>query len=183
MTKKTSSDKPKAATAAMPAASDAKQAPPKKKSVSEIDDIFSLGSKKRSADADDQTPSKPSKESNIKPKTIANKNSAKKQKTTNVDESKSKDSDHESQKSDKKKSKAEKDSESSIPMKKASKAAVETVDFSSTKTSTKQQPPPPPDDDGFANSRGSTSKKTTEDGLPVYYMEDLKVGQGAGGTY
>ncbi|KAJ1860912.1 hypothetical protein LPJ78_005634, partial [Coemansia sp. RSA 989] len=39
---------------------------------------------------------------------------------------------------------------------------------------------PPPEDD-FGDSRGKNSKYT-DDGLRVFYMEDLKIGQGEGDT-
>ncbi|KAJ2448847.1 hypothetical protein EV183_005216 [Coemansia sp. RSA 2336] len=43
------------------------------------------------------------------------------------------------------------------------------------------KPPAPPPDDDFADSRGKNSKYT-DDGLRVFYMEDLKIGQGEGDT-
>ncbi|KAJ2514726.1 hypothetical protein GGI11_000848 [Coemansia sp. RSA 2049] len=39
----------------------------------------------------------------------------------------------------------------------------------------------PPKDDGFADSRGKSSKYT-EDGLRVFYMDDLRIGEGEGDT-
>ncbi|KAJ2850508.1 hypothetical protein IWW36_001825 [Coemansia brasiliensis] len=47
-------------------------------------------------------------------------------------------------------------------------------------TAKRQQPAPPPNDD-FGDSRGKNSKYT-DDGLRVFYMEDLKIGQGEGDT-
>ncbi|KAJ2506479.1 hypothetical protein GGI11_006655, partial [Coemansia sp. RSA 2049] len=44
----------------------------------------------------------------------------------------------------------------------------------------KQQHLPPKDDD-FADSRGKSSKYT-EDGLRVFYMDDLRIGEGEGDT-
>ncbi|KAJ1912247.1 hypothetical protein IWQ60_009752 [Tieghemiomyces parasiticus] len=37
---------------------------------------------------------------------------------------------------------------------------------------------PPPDDDGFFDTRGRRSKRQTEDGLPLFSLDDLKIGQG-----
>ncbi|KAJ2484850.1 hypothetical protein IWW37_006093, partial [Coemansia sp. RSA 2050] len=44
-----------------------------------------------------------------------------------------------------------------------------------------QQQKRPPKSDDFADSRGKSSKYT-EDGLRVFYMEDLRIGEGEGTT-
>ncbi|KAJ1963717.1 hypothetical protein GGI12_001879 [Dipsacomyces acuminosporus] len=44
-----------------------------------------------------------------------------------------------------------------------------------------QQKQPPPKDDNFADSRGKQSKYT-DDGLRVFYMDDLHIGEGEGDT-
>ncbi|KAJ2720972.1 hypothetical protein GGI07_004286 [Coemansia sp. Benny D115] len=50
------------------------------------------------------------------------------------------------------------------------------------KSSAKQKPPPKSDADSvFADSRGKNSKYT-EDGLRVFYMDDLRIGEGEGDT-
>ncbi|KAJ2910629.1 hypothetical protein GGI21_000671 [Coemansia aciculifera] len=65
------------------------------------------------------------------------------------------------------------------------KSSITIVDASATshsslRTSQSHQPPPPKNDD-FADSRGKSSKYT-EDGLRVFYMEDLRIGEGEGAT-
>ncbi|KAJ1642469.1 hypothetical protein J3B02_001223 [Coemansia erecta] len=45
----------------------------------------------------------------------------------------------------------------------------------------KQKLPPPAADDNFGDSRGQKSKYT-EDGLRVFYMDDLRIGEGEGDT-
>ncbi|KAJ1645401.1 hypothetical protein IWQ61_010319, partial [Dispira simplex] len=35
-----------------------------------------------------------------------------------------------------------------------------------------------PDDDGFFDSRGTKSKRLTEDGLPLFTVQDLRIGEG-----
>ncbi|KAI9503084.1 hypothetical protein BX070DRAFT_224701 [Coemansia spiralis] len=60
------------------------------------------------------------------------------------------------------------------------KSSVKVVDATKTDSIGKQKQPPPKDDD-FADSKGKNSKYT-EDGLRVFYMEDLKIGEGEGET-
>ncbi|ORX76971.1 DUF1764-domain-containing protein [Anaeromyces robustus] len=40
----------------------------------------------------------------------------------------------------------------------------------------------PTDDDGFGDSRGLHSERRTEDGLRIFTMEDLRIGEGEGDT-
>ncbi|KAJ2011826.1 hypothetical protein GGF41_006822, partial [Coemansia sp. RSA 2531] len=58
--------------------------------------------------------------------------------------------------------------------------SVTVVDATATTTTTNQQKRPPKSDD-FADSRGKGSKYT-DDGLRVFYMEDLRIGEGEGET-
>ncbi|KAJ2035214.1 hypothetical protein H4S03_004468, partial [Coemansia sp. S3946] len=58
--------------------------------------------------------------------------------------------------------------------------SVTVVDATATTTTTIQQKRPPKSDD-FADSRGKGSKYT-DDGLRVFYMEDLRIGEGEGET-
>ncbi|KAJ1845966.1 hypothetical protein LPJ73_004678 [Coemansia sp. RSA 2703] len=44
-----------------------------------------------------------------------------------------------------------------------------------------KQKAPPTDDDSFADSRGKNSKYT-DDGMRVFYMDDLHIGEGEGDT-
>ncbi|KAJ1844642.1 hypothetical protein LPJ73_005103 [Coemansia sp. RSA 2703] len=44
-----------------------------------------------------------------------------------------------------------------------------------------KQKAPPADDDSFADSRGKNSKYT-DDGMRVFYMDDLHIGEGEGDT-
>ncbi|KAJ2804635.1 hypothetical protein H4R21_001565 [Coemansia helicoidea] len=61
---------------------------------------------------------------------------------------------------------------------------VKVVDASAAgkpKDQPKQKQNPPADNDGFADSRGKQSKYT-DDGMRVFYMEDLRIGEGNGDT-
>ncbi|KAJ2765966.1 hypothetical protein IWQ57_004566 [Coemansia nantahalensis] len=63
-------------------------------------------------------------------------------------------------------------------------APVKVVDASAAgkpKDQPKQKQNPPADNDGFADSRGKQSKYT-DDGMRVFYMEDLRIGEGNGDT-
>ncbi|KAJ2077977.1 hypothetical protein H4R24_004793 [Coemansia sp. RSA 988] len=58
--------------------------------------------------------------------------------------------------------------------------AVKVVNATDVGKATKsRKQPPPPKDDSFADSRGKNSKYT-EDGLRVFYMDDLRIGEGEG---
>ncbi|KAJ2814853.1 hypothetical protein GGI24_006244, partial [Coemansia furcata] len=60
--------------------------------------------------------------------------------------------------------------------------SVTVVDATASITSSgSQQQKRPPKSDDFADSRGKSSKYT-EDGLRVFYMEDLRIGEGEGAT-
>ncbi|KAI8318663.1 DUF1764-domain-containing protein, partial [Martensiomyces pterosporus] len=60
--------------------------------------------------------------------------------------------------------------------------SIKVIDATAADRITKQQrQPPPPKDDDFADSRGKNSKYT-DDGLRVFYMEDLHIGEGEGDT-
>ncbi|KAJ2786585.1 hypothetical protein GGI15_001389 [Coemansia interrupta] len=61
---------------------------------------------------------------------------------------------------------------------------IKVVDASHTDKLTnpqKQKAPPKADDDIFADSRGKNSKYT-DDGMRVFYMDDLHIGEGEGDT-
>ncbi|KAJ2461604.1 hypothetical protein GGF42_000076 [Coemansia sp. RSA 2424] len=60
-------------------------------------------------------------------------------------------------------------------------SSVTVVDASSLSSASQQPQRPPPKNDDFADSRGKSSKYT-EDGLRVFYMEDLRIGEGEGAT-
>ncbi|KAI8594052.1 hypothetical protein BDZ88DRAFT_447755 [Geranomyces variabilis] len=64
------------------------------------------------------------------------------------------------------------------------KPVVETVEFQEFRPSAAGVPLPPPGDDGaFADSRGLTKgKRRTEDGLGLFYPDELKIGDGEGDT-
>ncbi|KAJ3304075.1 hypothetical protein HDU76_005260 [Blyttiomyces sp. JEL0837] len=137
-----------------------------KAKVSEIDDIF--GSKgKRKAETDvvpttsESTTSKPTNtESKKKVKTNSSSNSSN--------------------------SKHMADNIASVPVVSSAsqRKPVETVDFSAKDPGSKPQPPPPKlkpgeEVDTFADSRGTLStSRVTEDGLRVFYTDELKVGDG-----
>ncbi|PIA13631.1 hypothetical protein COEREDRAFT_89385 [Coemansia reversa NRRL 1564] len=57
--------------------------------------------------------------------------------------------------------------------------AIKVVNATTVGKTTKSQKQPPPEDDSFADSRGKKSKYT-EDGLRVFYMDDLRIGEGEG---
>jgi hypothetical protein len=126
------------------------------KLASEIDDIFSTGSKKRAAESDPAPPASQSTTAESKNDKLAESkdtNKPKKLKTSDNPESAVKDAISKETKN----SKAEKSESGAASAASSSKTpakAVETVDFSSSKVGAKQQPPPPPDDDGFGDSRG-----------------------------
>ncbi|KAJ1938040.1 hypothetical protein GGF37_004963, partial [Kickxella alabastrina] len=66
----------------------------------------------------------------------------------------------------------------------SSKSSVKVIDatFTDKIANPKKQMPPPKDDDpAFADSKGKNSKYT-DDGLRVFYMEDLRIGEGEGDT-
>ncbi|KAJ2840432.1 hypothetical protein FBU31_000418 [Coemansia sp. 'formosensis'] len=65
-------------------------------------------------------------------------------------------------------------------VKPAKSVTVVDATTSITSSSNQQQKRPPKSDD-FADSRGKSSKYT-EDGLRVFYMEDLRIGEGEGAT-
>ncbi|KAJ3162443.1 hypothetical protein HDU86_004924 [Geranomyces michiganensis] len=64
------------------------------------------------------------------------------------------------------------------------KPVVETIEFKEVQPSAAfTQLPPPGDDGAFADSRGLTKvKRRTEDGLGLFYPDDLKIGEGEGDT-
>ncbi|KAJ1822781.1 hypothetical protein H4S02_004759 [Coemansia sp. RSA 2611] len=65
--------------------------------------------------------------------------------------------------------------------KKTKPVTVVDATAASTTSVQQQQPRRPPKSDDFADSRGKSSKYT-EDGLRVFYMEDLRIGEGEGAT-
>lgn len=117
----------------------------KKRKATEIDDIFSGGSGSKPTETTKDN-SEPTKSTPVPaaPKALPEPDSKKK----------------------KKKDKLKHDE---------SKSVVEVVDHSAASTSTKpakSKGPAPKDDDGFADSRGSSSRKKV-DGLNVYYADEL----------
>ncbi|KAJ2002068.1 hypothetical protein GGI04_003487 [Coemansia thaxteri] len=60
-------------------------------------------------------------------------------------------------------------------------SGVTVVDATAAASSVQQQKMVKPKNDDFADSRGKSSKYT-EDGLRVYYMDDLRIGEGEGDT-
>ncbi|KAJ2793877.1 hypothetical protein H4R20_006405 [Coemansia guatemalensis] len=67
----------------------------------------------------------------------------------------------------------------SLPVASNTPKAVKVVNATDVGKATKPQKQPPPKDDSFADSRGKNSKYT-EDGLRVFYMDDLRIGEGEG---
>ncbi|KAJ1662841.1 hypothetical protein IW140_005548 [Coemansia sp. RSA 1813] len=67
---------------------------------------------------------------------------------------------------------------SSVKIVDATNAGKSTANNSSNSSNKKNLPPK---DDDFADSRGKNSKYT-EDGMRVYYMDDLRIGEGEGDT-
>ncbi|KAJ3179084.1 hypothetical protein HK101_010079 [Irineochytrium annulatum] len=79
---------------------------------------------------------------------------------------------------------------SSLPVSNGvSSSAVETVDHSNLKQVEERgkaqakdaQRRKAADDDGFGDSRGAKTTRTTDDGMPLYDVKDLKIGEGNGG--
>ncbi|KAJ1795896.1 hypothetical protein LPJ59_004082 [Coemansia sp. RSA 2399] len=66
---------------------------------------------------------------------------------------------------------------SSVKVVDATNAGITTSAGSSNPNKTRKQP----EDDDFADSRGKNSKYT-ENGMRVYYMDDLRIGEGEGDT-
>ncbi|KAJ2381894.1 hypothetical protein H4S02_006005 [Coemansia sp. RSA 2611] len=63
-----------------------------------------------------------------------------------------------------------------------SSSTVKVIDATTAGKAEKQQRQPlPPQNDDFADSRGKNTKYT-EDGLRVYFMDDLRIGEGEGDT-
>ncbi|KAI8854983.1 hypothetical protein BC829DRAFT_378944 [Chytridium lagenaria] len=62
------------------------------------------------------------------------------------------------------------------------KGVVETVTFSEIMAKGVTPKPSSGGDDGFADSRGLKITKRTDDGLPVFDVKDLKIGDGNGDT-